>query len=325
MAFDFDETNPLDGALISGYPTNERAARAAVLGSFTNDHDEATGDHDKVGLVQGNDDDSDEPALDGTLGFLYGQDIGGETELHYKSDAGQVVIISTNGVIAPLAVLKAGDAMSGVLALETGSGLQMDNDIRIRGETAAAASRDLAFVDTSDNSVFGNKSEQMFLRAFTKDQFIAVYPGGPDNEPFMHKGNDGTGSGFDADLLDGIEAEDIFSSLTTGRFFESAAQAATAGASAGAIAHGLGSVPRLVTAALRVKSGQSDQGYSSLQELNVASDTRPDASVGLTIGGDLTNVFYVVGVTGLQILNQSTRVESNLDESKWEILIRAWK
>ena len=45
MAFDFDEGNPTDSAIVSGYPANERAARKALNDFADIEHDETTGHH----------------------------------------------------------------------------------------------------------------------------------------------------------------------------------------------------------------------------------------------------------------------------------------
>ena len=51
----WDETNPLDNAIVSQFPANERAARAAVRTNFAVDHHEANdatvGMHDKATMI----------------------------------------------------------------------------------------------------------------------------------------------------------------------------------------------------------------------------------------------------------------------------------
>ena len=43
--FDFDEANPADSALISQFPSNERASRDNIQDAFETEHDEASGHH----------------------------------------------------------------------------------------------------------------------------------------------------------------------------------------------------------------------------------------------------------------------------------------
>lgn len=326
MAFDFDETNPADTALISSYPTNERASRAAIQGSFTNDHNEAEGDHVKVGLEQGALGGGDEPALDGTLGFLYAEDIGGETELHYKSDAGQVVIITTNGVIAPLAVLKAGDTMTGDLIM-SGADIKLGNNVEmLLGETTVGGVfLELAFVDSANVVRIGAEGAAHWLRANAANGFIAIYPGGPDTEHFYHQGNDGVGSGLDADTVDTHEAAAIFSaSMTTGDtfFFQSAIQSAATNSGA-SLAHSLAQQPSLVMGVM--KANTADLGYSVGDEIVIGVGGSPVGDTGIIIGADATNVFYAVGNNILRIVEKNApRDELPITHASWDIVIRAW-
>lgn len=339
MPFNIDTSTPGDTDLISGFPANERGMRTDLEGIIIQDHEEATGNHSKVGLIP---DDTVpwggvDPVLDGALGFLYTKDIGGTTELHYRDSAGDIVIITTAGVIAPLAVLKTGDTMTGALDMDNAE-IRMTNDTHITGEIAATGTfRELIALNANDDVEVGSTSVPLGLVSNSAglvtdtppedNGVIAIYPGGPDDERFWHEGNDGPGSTMDADTVDGVEAEEMFSDINSnsgsGFFFESVAQIVTAGAGETAIAHSLVTVPKLVTAHLQVKAGNSDAGYSALDEVVVASSN--DATFGLSFGADDTNLFYGVGTSGLLLFNKSTQALAHLDETKWNLIIRAWK
>ena len=93
----WDETNPLDNAIVSQFPANERAARAAVRTNFAVDHHEANdatvGMHDKATLLEQG---SDESAVANAI-VLYAKEVGGVTELFSRDSAGNILQLTTGG------------------------------------------------------------------------------------------------------------------------------------------------------------------------------------------------------------------------------------
>lgn len=336
MPFDIDFTVPADTALISGYPAAERAMRADLQGWIIVNHNEQTGKHVFLSLEQGADNDDDEPGTDGTHGFLYAQDIGGETELHYKSDADQVVIITEDGVIAPLALPKAGGTMTGILLMD-GATIDLKNlTEKIRLEIVAGSTfRNGLFIDAADKINVGDENEPLWLVASASGRpqeaadddkgFIAVYPGGPDNERFWHEGNDGALSTLDADLLDGVEAEEIFADINdntgSGFFFQSVGQSVAINQNSSNIAHLLDAQPSLITGTLRCTD--ADLEYSIGDE--VALTSGGDSTRRISFGADDTNCFYHIGTAKWRLNRKSANTEAQIDSDNWELIIRVWK
>lgn len=94
---DWDTSNPLDNSIVSQFPANERAQRAAQVTNFGVDHHETNdadvGNHDKVTLLeQGTD-----PTAAANKGILYTKDVSGITEVFHRDSAGTVTQITTNG------------------------------------------------------------------------------------------------------------------------------------------------------------------------------------------------------------------------------------
>lgn len=93
----WDETNPLDNAVVSQYPTNERAARAAVRTNFDVDHhgaeDASIGYHDKATFIEQG---SDESAVANAI-VLYAKEVDGVTELFSRDSAGNILQLTTGG------------------------------------------------------------------------------------------------------------------------------------------------------------------------------------------------------------------------------------
>lgn len=96
---DWDVSNPADNAVISQYPANARAARAAVRTNFSTDHEEAVGDtigmHKLVRLL----DRSSDPASAAGRGVVYTKMVSGRSELFYRASDGSVLQMTTDGAL----------------------------------------------------------------------------------------------------------------------------------------------------------------------------------------------------------------------------------
>ena len=97
---EIDPTNPLDNAIVSQHPANERASRLAAENILAKDHvaggDTADdGEHTKVTLQEQGAD----PTNAADKGFLYSKDVTGETELFYRDSTGAVIQLTVGGAI----------------------------------------------------------------------------------------------------------------------------------------------------------------------------------------------------------------------------------
>jgi len=94
---DWNTSAPADNAVISQFPANERAARAAAETNFGVDHHETNdaqvGFHEQVTLIERGSD----PSAVADIGFLYTKDVSGTTEVFYRDAAGNVVQMTTAG------------------------------------------------------------------------------------------------------------------------------------------------------------------------------------------------------------------------------------
>lgn len=95
---DWDESAPLDNSVVSQFPANERAARAAVVTNFGIDHvsddtDPDVGKHSQVTLPER----ASDPTNAADQGHLYTKDVSGTTEVFYRDAAGNVVQLTTAG------------------------------------------------------------------------------------------------------------------------------------------------------------------------------------------------------------------------------------
>lgn len=94
----WDETNPLDSAIVSQFPANERAARAAAKTNFGIDHvdtDGATvGYHEKVTLTEG----ADQTAVANAV-VIYAKESAGVTEFFARDSEGDIVQLTLAGAL----------------------------------------------------------------------------------------------------------------------------------------------------------------------------------------------------------------------------------
>lgn len=94
---DWNQTQPLDNSVVSQFPANERAARAAVVTNFAVDHQGTdgadVGTHKQVTLPERGSD----PSAVAATGTLYTKDVSGTTEVFYRDAAGNVVQLTTGG------------------------------------------------------------------------------------------------------------------------------------------------------------------------------------------------------------------------------------
>lgn len=122
---DWDESNPGDSSVISVFPSNERAARAAAKTNFGIDHhdtnDANVGFHEQVTLIE----QASSPASAANKAILYGLDVGGITETHARDSAGNVVKLTNAGAVnAFLAGITSASAARTALGLVIGTDVQ---------------------------------------------------------------------------------------------------------------------------------------------------------------------------------------------------------
>lgn len=99
-----DVTNPQDTDVISGYPANERAQRAAQTTIFDVDHfDPNTADQGKHRLVRLKDNAGDPPGA-ASYGIIYTKTINGIVELFIRDSAATIYQITNDGKINNLVV-----------------------------------------------------------------------------------------------------------------------------------------------------------------------------------------------------------------------------
>lgn len=275
------------------------------------DWDDTTnaGKHNQVTLQQL----GAKPTSSANEGYVYQKNVGSVGELFYENESGTETQLTELGVI-PVASIG-----------EYVTDLALKNAIALTGEDTGASPIDLVQINASDEIDVGDIANAIPLRLNTDGASTLVVEYGSGDQKIFHAGNDGTGSGLDADTVDGIEAIAILSSLSSGAgaFFESSNQSISNSASA-SIAHSLGSVPRMVTGVLKCIA--ANEGYSIDDEVQMGHAGHGQSSRGLVFGADSSgNVFYKRGSDVIFINNKSDGSDVAIDLSKWKLVLRAWK
>jgi hypothetical protein len=94
---DWNQTAPLDNAVISQYPANERAARSAVVTNFGVDHQSTDGAqvgfHKQITMPER----ATDPSAAADVVFLYTKDVSGTTEVFYRDAAGNISQLTKAG------------------------------------------------------------------------------------------------------------------------------------------------------------------------------------------------------------------------------------
>lgn len=121
----------------------------------------------------------------------------------------------------------------------------------------------------------------------------------------------------------GVGADAGWEAPSTGPFsnyFVSSAKACTAGVT-GSATHGLGGLPKMVIATLKCTS--ADANFASGDEISIASIWEVNNNRGISLWANSTQIEYAIGTSGLALINATTGVVTALDESKWELYLKA--
>ena len=92
------------------------------------------------------------------------------------------------------------------------------------------------------------------------------------------------------------------------------------------LAHGLGGVPTLIQ--YRLKCTSTDAGYAVDDEVVITTQAGDNTNTGLSVWPDATNVnvrFGSAATTSLQYLNKTTGALTALTDTKWQLIVRAWR
>ena len=184
------------------------------------------------------------------------------------SSVGRSLINAATAAAARAAIAAlnlAGDTMTGNLILSTAlKHIQKDS---------SSVDRDLAFIDGSDISHFGNDSGGTTLHVELATQLL-LQIGAAAAIKIWHEGNDGPGSNLDADTVDGVHG----SAIVFTKEFTSSEITIPASPTTLLIAHGLGGKPKLMWATLICKTPQF--GYIAGDEIDMSSGWAYNDSIG---------------------------------------------
>lgn len=302
------EAIPADNSQASNLGTVIRNLKQDVRERGEVDHDwddtANAGKHNRVTLQQL----GAKPTASTDEAYLYQKDVGGNTEVFIEDETGAEIQLTVGGEVNAAAIS------------EWATALILSNNIGLQGTDTAAAAKNIAKLNASDIFELCALDYPTTIKTDDADGVTVEY--GSGEKIVFHEGKMGAGSTLDADLVDGIEAEDIFSSLGAGRFFESA-EKATTDAGDGVEAHGLGSIPNLVIGVLRCKT--AEHGYTADDEIMLGWGGIGSANRGISFGADVANIFWTVASQSVYILHKTAGSHEKATPANWKLVVRAWK
>lgn len=106
--------------------------------------------------------------------------------------------------------------------------------------------------------------------------------------------------------------------------FRSSSGATITVSSTDTFAHSLGAEPDGWSIILECTDAGGDQGYAQGDRVDMTGAARGDASRNIGVEVDSTNItVHISGAVG--ILNNTTQAGANIDVTKWELHVKAWK
>ena len=140
-----------------------------------------------------------------------------------------------------------------------------------------------------------------------------------DGTAVLARGNDGATT---QDILT-IDAQ---GNVTNANSYNSGEQTITSSGTL-TLAHGLGAVPPLLSLSAICKTAEFGYSIGDIVELSVTNNSSSAAdNYNLTCKKDATNVTVLFGANAgvIVCLNSTTRVATNLTNTNWKLIVRAW-
>lgn len=306
----WDETKPADADGANTLGTRSRNDRIAVRERMAEDHEWPStgtegGYHKKVTLQE----QSTNPTLAADEFALYTKEAAGKSNLFFKDEDGNVVQVTEGGKI-----------LAATLAAAVADLDLLGNNLALRGEIAAGSTfRELIHIDASDVVVVGDVNEALWLRASGADQLLM--DDGVSQYEVWHAGNDGTGSGLDADTVDGVEGADTLNDAS-GNYVEIELTSLNA-SRRDSSTHGLGGYPRLVQVFMECTT--ADDGYAIGDRIPLATGSELAGNVGITVWWNATSCGYA-REDDIEVMNKNTGTsDTTIDKNDWKIVFQCWK
>jgi hypothetical protein len=199
-----------------------------------------------------------------------------------------------------------------------GANVVLGNTNKLIGEDTGAVQRDLAYVDVSNITNFGDQTLETCIHVATNSG-LEVKVGASARTQIWHEGNMGPGSGLDSDTVDGVHGTDLLNWGATD-FIEHNFGVKEGGNEDLKIAHGFGTTPRLcLMFLLNIETDHDwDPGDVVAYQATVTDS-------GCTVYANDTFVGMVINNTPNILRKISGFSTQSIDWTDWEFIIRAWK
>ena len=202
----------------------------------------------------------------------------------------------------------------------SGANVVLTNTNKLIGEDTGAVQRNLAYVDGVDVSNFGDAALESTIHVATSSG-LQVKIGAASPVQIWHEGNQGAGSGLNADLLDGVQGVDHLRWFS-GSFFEANLGPFPSTGSLLQVAHGLGSFPRLFM--IYYQNLIAEFGYVPGDRIPCAGNFF--SNEGVSTFCTLTNIGGMInGRPDITRRDSAPFSTFNSVLANWELIVTAWK
>jgi len=321
-----DQTKPGDSDVVSQFPTAERTFRDVIESWLLVDHD-TSGFHAQVTLPERGSD----PTNDTDTGFLYTKDDGsGNTELFYEDDDGNVIQLTSGGV------------------LNFGSAVTL-TDLSLTGEFSEAKGADVASAATTDIWTPGDGNYVHITGTNTITSLGTAPQAGAERECYADAAFTLT-DGANLVLPGGADitaaAGDVFTvradtttkmvvtkytkadgtAVATQVFSESYDSGDKTFADF-TVSHGLSSAPKLLQLWAHCQTAEYGYNVGDYVLLNPALSSTPISGGGVAIQTTATQIIVSVNLSGVLLVRPDGGGGSNaglLTAGNWNLVVRAW-
>jgi len=197
----------------------------------------------------------------------------------------------------------------------------LDNDVsKIVGKDTGAVQRNVIYLDNLDVTQVGDQSNETTVHSASASG-LQLKVGAVAPVQIWHESNDGSGSGLDADTLDGVEGTEHLRWIS-GEYNSIFLPGPIALQGVFTLTHGFGSTPRLWSASLVCTT--SDAGYAVDDEVAISGEWYQNNGLMSYANATAVEVLVTNSTPGI-IAKTLPHANTLINLNSWGVRISAWR